>query len=88
MTSIWKAVAAKAQCSQAVAKEIVEVYFGEASSQLSGGGKVSVNGFGTFKPVKQAARSGKSPATGKPYTTPERTVVKFRPAPALKAAVG
>lgn len=39
--------------------------------------EVSLRGFGTFKHVKQAARTARNPRTGEAVAVPEKTVLKF-----------
>lgn len=48
---------------------------------------VVLTGFGTFKVVTRAARKGHNPQTREEIDIPERQVVKFNPAKALKEAV-
>ena len=40
--------------------------------------------FGKFVTAIRPARSGKNPTTGKPYTSPEKQVIKFKPAKYLR----
>ena len=46
--------------------------------------KVTLVGFGTFSPVKRAAREGRNPQTGKPMKISAKTVGKFTPGKDLK----
>lgn len=48
---------------------------------------VLVTGFGTFKPVTRAARTGRNPRTGAPAPIPARTGLRFTPGAALSRAV-
>ena len=48
---------------------------------------VTLTGFGTFKVVTRAERKGHNPQTHEEITIPERQVVKFTPAKALKESV-
>lgn len=45
---------------------------------LKKGENVQLLGFGTFAPVKKAARKGINPATGAAIEIPAKTVVKFK----------
>ncbi len=54
---------------------------------LSKGDSVTLVGFGTFKPVKREARTGRNPQTGAPINIKERKVPKFTPGKALKEAL-
>ena len=40
--------------------------------------------FGKFVTAIRPARSGKNPTTGKPYTSSEKQVIKFKPAKQLR----
>ena len=52
------------------------------------GGRIEVGGFGVFKKFRSAAVSRPNPQDRtKTIHTPDRNTVKFKPAPALKAAV-
>jgi DNA-binding protein HU-beta len=44
-------------------------------------------GFGTFQPVKRAARKGRNPQTGKAIKIKAKTVAKFKPGKTLKDSV-
>lgn len=48
---------------------------------------VQLIGFGTFKSVKRAARTGKNPLTGAALKIPAPTVPKFVPGAKFKAVV-
>jgi nucleoid DNA-binding protein len=54
---------------------------------LKNGENVQLVGFGTFQAVKQAARTGRNPQTGKALKIPAKTVVKFKVGKTLKDAV-
>lgn len=51
------------------------------------GDAVTLVGFGTFKSVKRAARTGKNPSTGATLKIPAGTVPKFTAGSKFKAAV-
>lgn len=50
-------------------------------------GKATLVGFGTFSLKTVAERTGKIPGTDQEYTSPARTVVKFKASARLNAAV-
>jgi DNA-binding protein HU-beta len=51
------------------------------------GDTVTLVGFGTFKPVKRAARTGRNPATGAVLKIAASTVPRFTAGATFKAAV-
>lgn len=51
---------------------------------LKAGDKIALVGFGTFSAVTRAARTGRSPQTGKEMKIAEKTNGKFSPGKALK----
>ena len=54
---------------------------------MSKGDSVTLVGFGTFKPVKREARTGRNPQTGAPINIKARQVPKFTPGKGLKEAL-
>jgi len=58
------------------------------ASELADGGSIELRRFGTFKPVKRAARQALNPRTGEPVRVAARVVPVFKPSPQLKALVG
>ena len=54
---------------------------------MAKGDSVQLVGFGTFQPVKRAARTGRNPQTGKAIKIPAKTVPQFKPGKTLKEAV-
>ncbi len=55
--------------------------------ELSKGNDVSINGFGTFKVAKRAARDGINPLTKEPLHIPAKKAVTFKAGKALKDEV-
>lgn len=51
------------------------------------GGNVQLIGFGTFKVVKRAARTGRNPKTGATMKIKASKTVRFVPSSALKGAL-
>ena len=45
---------------------------------------VSLRGFGSFHPVRRAAKKVRHPKTGEIITLPEHVTLRFRPAPLLE----
>jgi len=60
---------------------------GIIGSELEGGGKVSVPGFGTFIVKTRAARTGTNPSTQKKINIPARKFPAFRPGKTLKERI-
>jgi len=56
------------------------------AGELSGGGRVSLVGFGTFSVSHRAARMGRNPATGASISINASNVPKFKAGKALKEA--
>ncbi len=57
------------------------------TKSVAKGEKVTLVGFGTFKPAKRAARVGKNPKTGAAIKIAATTVPKFSAGAGFKAAV-
>jgi len=54
---------------------------------LASGDSITLMGFGSFKVVKRAPRTGRNPRTNEKIDIPACSVVKFVPGKALKDAV-
>jgi DNA-binding protein HU-beta len=67
--------------SESAVKAVVEAVI----TEIQGGGKVTIFGFGTFAPTSRAARVGRNPQTGDAVNIPASTGVRFSPATSLKA---
>ena len=57
----------------------------EVKERVLAGETVIVRGFGSFKPVKRAAKVCRNVHTGEAMTVPERMGVRFRPSKKLVA---
>ena len=72
--------------SKAAAGRILDLLTDLITEEVKAGGEVYLGQhFGGFKAAKQAAKTGI--AMGKPYSTPEKTVIKFKPSAQLKREV-
>jgi nucleoid DNA-binding protein len=81
-------VAAKeAEISKAAAERVLSAMIGAVVKAVSKGDSVMLVGFGSFKPAKRAARTGKNPKTGATLKIPATTVPKFSAGATFKAAV-
>ncbi len=81
------AIASDADLSKSEAQAALEAVLDNIGSALSGGGRVTLVGFGTFSTSKRGARTGRNPQTGQEIKIPAKTVVKFTPGKSLKDAV-
>ncbi|MDO8429827.1 MAG: HU family DNA-binding protein [bacterium] len=86
--NLVEAVLKFAKCeTKKQAQEAVEAVFATITKSLSRGEDVTVTGFGTFRTVKVAARSGRNPKTGESLNIPASIKPKFKAGKALKEAV-
>jgi DNA-binding protein HU-beta len=67
------------------AKKAVDAVFEAITDELSGGGEVSISGFGKFSVSDRAARQGVNPATGEKIQIAASKAAKFSAASALKS---
>jgi DNA-binding protein HU-beta len=86
-TELVEAVATKADLEKPRADKAVKALIETVISQTRAGEKVSVFGFGTFKPISKAARVGRNPQTGEPVKIGASKNVKFAPATAFRSAL-
>ena len=74
--------------SKAAATEVLDYIIELITASLVKGEEVYLGqSFGGFKTATQSARSGTNSLTGKPFSTPEKRVPKFKPSTALKATI-
>lgn len=78
---------AKVVSTKKEAQAAVDSMVDAITKALSKGDSVTLVGFGTFKPVKREARTGRNPQTGDPINIKARNVPKFTPGKALKDAL-
>lgn len=64
-----------------------EQFVADLVNDLKAKGEVSIRGLGKFKVATRAARQARNPATGETISVPEKRVVKFSPAKALREAI-
>ena len=69
------------------AEAAVNGVFKAITKAISKGDTVTLVGFGTFKSVKRAARTGRNPKTGDPIKIKAHKAPKFIPGKALKDAL-
>jgi integration host factor beta subunit len=73
--------------SQTDAMAVIEGFLESVSQALARGERVEIRGFGTFKVVKRAARTGRNPRAGTPVAIPSRQTPVFKPSREIKARV-
>lgn len=77
--------------SNADAKRVVELVFGEIENGLKRSrkdGKYTIGTFGTFTISRRSARKGRNPRTGEEIDIKASKSLRFRPSSALKDAAG
>ncbi len=63
---------------------IVDGFLNSVVEAISQNKTIELRGFGTFKVVKRAQRTGRNPRTGEEVKIPERYVPVFKPSKKLK----
>ena len=82
-----KDIAERGEFTKADAEAALKAVQGAIAAVLVNGGKITLPGFGTFKVVETAARTGRNPQTGEPVEIPAKRKIKFNPTQALKDLV-
>lgn len=80
-------VAKECGVSKTVAANVVSATFGCIWNAVANGNTVTLNGFGSFKTVQQAARTVRNPKTGEQLKVPAKQAPKFVPSGNFKFAV-
>jgi DNA-binding protein HU-beta len=75
------------QATLAQAEAAYENLFAVIADALKKGDAIALSGFGSFKPVKRAARVGRNPRTGQEIKIPASTTVKFTPGKPMKESL-
>jgi len=86
-SDLAKTIAVNAKLPKKTAEDVVNTIFDSLSSELAGGGRIEIRGFGSFYPKTYAAREGRNPRTGEAINVPEKTHVLFRVGKELKGRV-
>lgn len=84
-------VAKAGSMSNAEAKRVVELVFGEIENGLKRArkdGRFVIGTLGTFAVSKRAARTGRNPRTGEEIKIKAGKSLRFRPSTSLKTAAG
>ncbi|MFZ2294094.1 MAG: HU family DNA-binding protein [Polaromonas sp.] len=80
-------IISKNDLTKAAAGRILDTLIETIQVAVKKGDSVTLVGFGTFKSVKRAARTGKNPSTGASLKIAATTVPKFTPGSKFKAIV-
>jgi DNA-binding protein HU-beta len=75
------------ETSKRAAGDAVEAVLTAIAKGVAKSGTVQLIGFGTFKVVKRAARTGRNPKTGDPMKIKASKTVRFVPSSALKGSL-
>ncbi|MFN7184684.1 MAG: HU family DNA-binding protein, partial [Thermomonas haemolytica] len=76
-SELIEVTAKAADISKAAADRALSAAIDAIVKAVARGETVTLVGFGSFKPAKRAARTGKNPKTGAPLKIPATTVPKF-----------
>ena len=82
-SELVKAIAKKAEVTNAAAQAVLEAFVEAVKGSLKKGDKVQLIGFGSFSTVKREARKGVNPQTKKPIKIAAKKVAKFIPGKVL-----
>lgn len=82
-----KAIAEHGELSRADAEIALLAVQHSITEALAKGERITLPGFGTFKVITTAARTGRNPQTGAPVEIPAKRKVKFAPSEKLKDLV-
>lgn len=63
--------------TQKKTEEVIRAFIGELQLHLCKGRSITILGFGTFKPVHRAERTGHNPSTGEKVLIPAKDTVTF-----------
>lgn len=80
-------VSERADLNKARADVAVRSVFAAIADAMKDGVSVSIPGFGAFKTVQRAAKTGTNPRTKQPMIIPARTAAVFHPSDKLREAV-
>ena len=82
-----KDIAERGEFTKADAEAALKAVQGAIAAVLVNGDKITLPGFGTFKVVETAARTGRNPKTGEPVQVAAKRKVRFKPSAQLKELV-
>lgn len=82
-----KAVASKAEFTQADTRDVLEALQSVLVGTVASGDYVAYKELGKFVPKTHAAHEGHNPRTGETIQIPEKVSVKFNPTKSFKEAL-
>lgn len=82
-----KAVATDAQCTQTVAKAVIEAYEAALTKALTADGIVKIGNLGSFHVKAMAAANRRNPRTGEIMAKPAYKKLVFKATPSAKKLV-
>jgi DNA-binding protein HU-beta len=80
-------IASEAGIARSLAEKAVDGFVAAVSAALSGGDKITLVGFGTFRIAARSQREGHNPRTGEKIKIPASKVVKFKAGKTLNEKV-
>lgn len=86
-SELIEAVAKGAELTKTDAGKAVDALMDVVVKAVAKGDTVTLVGFGSFKPSKRAARTGRNPQTGKEIKIAATTLPSFKAGAGFKAAV-
>lgn len=86
-SELVEALAIKSNLPVFTAGRALDILVNEIVTEVTKGRKVTIAGFGTFKPAERAARDGLNPKTGEKIRIPASTVPRFSPGAVFKDLV-
>ena len=86
-SELVEALAIKSNLPVFTAGRALDILVNEIVTEVTKGRKVTIAGFGTFKPAERAARDGLNPKTGEKIRIPASTVPRFSPGVVFKDLV-
>ena len=86
-TALIAVIANQLNVSKNMAKQMVDSTFEAIMKSVAKGNDVRIQGFGTFKSSKRAARKGVNPRTGAPLKIAATKVVSMKAGKELKKRV-
>lgn len=78
MKQLIESTALVTKTTQKQTEETVRAFIEELKLTLCKGNAVTIQGFGTIKPVHRAEKKGHNPATGESITIPAHDTVTFK----------
>ena len=86
-TELVAAMAKETNLSKKDVEAVLKSFTDVLTDELKKGGKIQLEGFGTFEVSERAAREGRNPQTGETMTIAASKAPKFKAGKALKDMV-